>query len=109
MMKRVLIAAAAAAVLATSALTGAAPASAAETAATNLIQVHGPGDWNGRGNWHKGPDRWHGGGWQGPPKWKARKSCDPIVRKRLVGPPWHKRWERVVVGWDCDWHKKRWH
>ena len=30
------------------------------------------------------------------------------VRWRLVGPPWHQRWDRVVVGWDCDWHKKHW-
>ena len=128
-MKRVLIAAATAAALATSALAGAAPANAAQTGAAGIVEVggpgqyggggnwnNGPGQWNGGGNWNNGPGQWNGGGnwnqgpgkWQGKPKWKAKKSCDPIVRWRLVGPPWHKRWDRVIVGWDCDWNKKHW-
>ncbi len=67
------------------------------------------GNWNnGHGNWNNGPGKWNGGNWQGPPKWKARKSCDPIVRWRLVGPPWNKRWDRVIVGYDCDWKRRHW-
>jgi hypothetical protein len=122
-MKRILIAAATAAVLATSALGGVASANAAEPGAPGLVLVggqwngNGNGNWNnGQGNWNKGPGHWNPGPrhwnqgpgrWQGPPKWKARKSCDPIVRWRMVGPPWNKHWDRVIVGWDCDWHKKK--
>jgi hypothetical protein len=119
-MKRVLIAATTAAALAASALTGVASANAAGTTAAGVVEVGGYGQWNGGGNWNNGPGQWNGGGnwnngpgnwnghWQGPPRWKAKKRCDPIVRWRLVGPPWHQRWDRVIVGWDCDWHKKQW-
>jgi uncharacterized membrane protein len=111
-MKRVLIAAATAAALATSALTGVASANAAESTVAGVVEVGGYGQWNGGGNWNNGPGNWNGGNWNGKwhgkPQWKAKKSCDPIVRWRLVGPPWHKRWNRVIVGWDCDGHKKQW-
>ena len=65
------------------------------------------GNWNG-GKWNYGHGQWNGGKWHGQPRWKAKRSCDPIVRWRMVGPHWHKRWDRVIVGWDCDRHQKHW-
>jgi opacity protein-like surface antigen len=112
-MKRILIAAATAAALATSALAGVAPANAAGTTTAGLIEVGG--QWNGGGKWNNGHGHWNGGKWNnghskwhGQPRWKAKRSCDPIVRWRMVGPPWHKRWDRVIVGYDCDWQRKHW-
>jgi hypothetical protein len=100
-MKRVLIAAATAAVLATSAFAGAASANAAEPAAAAVVKVGGYGHQYGGGYQHNGPGQWNKGQWHGQPKWKAKRACDPIVRWRSVGPTWHKRWQKVVVGWDC--------
>ena len=99
MMKRILIAAATAAVLATGTLVATAPAIAAPT---DIVKVGGPGQWQGN-NWNGGKGQWHGGQgqWHGALKWQARKACEPIVRWRLVGYHWRKHWQPVVIGWDC--------
>jgi hypothetical protein len=88
MLKRTLIAAATAAALAGIAIATAAPVAAAPA---GYLEVHGPSQWKGSGNWNGGKNfGWH------------RKSCEPIVRWKRVGHHYRKHWQPVVVGWDCD-------
>jgi hypothetical protein len=96
MMKQTLIAAATAAALFTPAIATAAPTAAP----SGYLEVHGPGQWNGSGNWQKNQKF----GWSG-------KSCQPIVRWKLVGHHYRRHWQPVVVGWDCDFghrHHRQW-
>jgi opacity protein-like surface antigen len=88
MLKRTLIAAATAAALAGTAIAAAAPAAAASA---GYMEMHGPGQWKGSGQWNGG-QKYSG----------HRKSCEPIVRWKMVGHHYRKHWQPVVVGWDCD-------
>lgn len=81
------------------ALTGAAVAPAA-AATSGYIEVKGPGSWNGPGQW-KG---------HGPKQGRyqhrgSRKSCEPIIRWKKIGFHHHRRWQPIVVGWDCKYGK----
>lgn len=90
MLKKSIIAAAAAAILAGTFAT-AAPASAAPA---GYQTVHGSG-WN-----HGGPGHWNGPRRPGKPWVKPGRRCEPIVRWQRYG--WHRHDVRkVVVGWDC--------
>jgi hypothetical protein len=99
MLKKTLIAAATAVALAGVATSTAAPAAAAPAGITDI-------SWNGgwNGGWNSG---WNGGNqWKGPKRgshknWKPRRRCEPIVRWKKVGYRYHRRWQPVVVGWDC--------
>lgn len=94
MLKNTLIAVATAAVLTGTAL---APAAAATS---GYIEVKGPGSWNGPGQW-QGPRHGHRGyKHRGP-----RRSCEPVIRWKKVGFRHHRRWQPIVVGWDCNYGK----
>ena len=68
---------------------------AAFSAPTGFIQVHGPNKWRGHGHKRNGfKHRRH------------QQACAPVVRWKKVGHRHHRRWQQVVVGWNCD-HARR--
>lgn len=90
MLKRTLIAAATAVALTGTALTTAAPAAAAPASSIEISWKGGHGDWKRHGGKHRGYKK------RGP-----RRACQPIIRWKKVGYRYHRRWQPVVVGWDC--------
>lgn len=118
MMKRPLIALAAAFALTGAAAATATPASAMPTfvtpaymatgfaAPSDVIQVHGGKKWKRQGHKHHGY-KGHGYKQHGYKHRRYRKACTPIVRWQKVGYRYHRRWQQVVVGWDC--HRGRRH
>lgn len=91
MLKKTLIAAATAVALAGIAISTAAPAAAAPA---GITEIAWKGGWNGGNQW-RAPK--HGG----HKNWTPRRRCEPIVRWKKVGYRYHRRWQPVVVGWDC--------
>jgi hypothetical protein len=95
MFKKTMIAAATAVALTGAAVATSTPAAAAP-AATIEVAWGGPG-FNHGGYKHRSP----------------RRACEPIIRWKKVGYRYHRRWQPVVVGWNCHrgYHKghKRWH
>jgi len=100
MLKKSLIAAATAVVLAGSAF---ATATGATAASASSIEISTKGGWSGHGQWN-GHDNWKGhssGKHGGHKKWKPRQACQPIIRWKKVGYRYHRRWQPIVVGWNC--------
>jgi len=97
MLKKTLIAAATAVALAGTALTAVAPAAAAPA---GTIDISWQGGWNGQGQWN-GQGDWKGGKHGGHKQWNPRRACEPIIRWKQVGYRYHRRWQPIVVGWNC--------
>jgi len=91
MLKKTLIAAATAVALTSVAAATAAPAAAAPAGITD---VSWKGGWNSGNQWNEPKHRGH-------KNWNPRRSCEPIVRWKKVGYRYHRRWQPIVVGWDC--------
>jgi hypothetical protein len=91
MLKKTLIAAATAVALTGAAVSTAVPASAATAGTTDV-------SWNGGWN---GQNQWKGSRHGGHKNWNARRACEPIIRWKKVGYRYHRRWQPIVVGWNC--------
>lgn len=100
MLKKTLIAAATAVALTGSVVATAAPAAAASA---TTIEISGKGGWNGHNQWkgHGGKYGGHKNKYGGHKKWNPRRACQPIIRWKKVGYRYHRRWQPIVVGWDC--------
>jgi len=97
MLNKILISAVTAVALAT-AVTSISPAAAAPATTIDV-------SWNGGSKgYNQGQDEWkgHGGKHGGHEKWQPRRACEPIVRWKKVGYRYHRRWEPIVVGWNCQ-------
>lgn len=93
MLKKTLIVAATAVALTGSVVATAAPVA---TASVNTIDISVKGGWNGHHEWNG-----HGGKYGGHKKWHPRHACQPIIRWKKVGYRYHRRWQPIVVGWNC--------
>jgi hypothetical protein len=104
MLKKTLIAAATAVVLAGAGVSTTTASAAAATAGVTEIS------WKGR--W-SGPDYWKGPRHGSYKNWRPRRVCEPIIRWKNVGYRYHRRWQPIVVGWDCHHRRghwnRRWH
>lgn len=91
MLKKILIAAATAVALAGTAVATMAPAVAAPA---NTVDISWQNGWNGGGQWSGGNHGRH-------KSWNPRRACEPVIRWKKVGYRYHRRWQPIVVGWDC--------
>lgn len=88
MLKKSLIAVVTAVVLSGTAISATTPASASPT---GYIEIHAGSHWKGKGH-HRHGFRQH----------RQRQACTPVVRWRMVGYRYHRHWQKVVVGWNCN-------
>jgi hypothetical protein len=91
MLKKTLIAAATAVALTGATVPTAAPAAAAPA---GIAEISWNGGWNGG-------DQWTGSKHGGHKDWRPRRVCEPIIRWKKVGYRYHRRWQPIVVGWNC--------
>jgi hypothetical protein len=108
MLKKTLIAAATAVAMAGAAVATTAPAAAAPAGHTDV-------SWKGGG---KSQNQWKAPKHGGHKNWNRRQACQPIVRWKQVGYHYHRRWQPIVVGWNCGHggykgykgqNKRKWH